>query len=162
MEKVKIVKLQIVTRDFEPLDMKESEIIDSFFTQLLGLVNQIRSHCETLEGERIVEKILRCFPPRFDRIVVAIEYSKDLSQISVDEIHASLISHEHRLNKRAHTSLEHTFNTQVLISHCRARGRINFKGRGRNSNSVGRNSPSSSSGRGISHNSTQNVNQPQG
>ena len=75
-------------------------------------------------------------PPRFDSIVVAIEESKDLSQISVDEIHASLISHEHRLNRRTHRSLEHAFKTQVLISHDRGRGRKNCKGRRRNSNIV--------------------------
>ena len=73
MTKVKIAELQTLRRNFESLDMKESETIDSFFTKLLGLVNQIRSNGETLEEERIVEKILRCLPPRFDKIVVAIE-----------------------------------------------------------------------------------------
>ena len=60
--------------------------------------------------------------------------------------------------------MEHAFKTQVLISHGRGRGRTNCKGRGRNSNIVGRSNPSSSSGRGINHNSTQNIfqNQPQG
>ena len=109
MEKVKTAKLQTLRRDFESLDMKELDTIDSFFTQLLRLVNQIRFHGETLEEERVVEKKLICLPPRFDSIVVAIEESKDLSQISIDEIHSSLISHEHRLNGRTHTSLEHAF-----------------------------------------------------
>ena len=53
--------------------MKESENIDSFFTHFIGLVTVIRSHGETLEERRIVEKILRSLPSRFDAIVVEIE-----------------------------------------------------------------------------------------
>ena len=59
MEKVKITKLQLLRRDFENLCMKESDNIDSFFTHVIGLVTQIRSHGETLEERRIVEKLLR-------------------------------------------------------------------------------------------------------
>ena len=53
--------------------MKESENVDSFFTHVIGLVTQIRSHGETLEERRIVEKILKSLSSRFDAIVVAIE-----------------------------------------------------------------------------------------
>eukprot|EP00253_Pinus_taeda_P007362 PITA_07362 len=42
MEKVKTAKLQLLRRDFENLCMKESDNIDSFFTQVIGLVTQIR------------------------------------------------------------------------------------------------------------------------
>ena len=49
MEKVKTTKLQLLRRDFETLFMKESDNIDSFFTHVIGLVTQIRSHGETLE-----------------------------------------------------------------------------------------------------------------
>ena len=48
----------------------ESQNIYSFFTQVIGLVTQVRSHGETAEDRRIVEKILRSFPSRFDPIVV--------------------------------------------------------------------------------------------
>ena len=62
MEKVKTAKLQLLRKDFENLRMKESDNIDSFFTQAIGLVTQIRSHGETLEERRIVEKLLRSLP----------------------------------------------------------------------------------------------------
>ena len=48
MEKVKTTELQFPRRDFETLCMKESDSIDSFFTHVIGLVTQIRSHGETL------------------------------------------------------------------------------------------------------------------
>eukprot|EP00253_Pinus_taeda_P029791 PITA_29791 len=97
MEKVKTVKLQLLRRDFENLNMKESDNIDSFFTHVIGLVTQMRTHGETIEDRRIVEKILRVLPSKFDAIVTTIEETKDLSNFSVDELHASLITHEQRL-----------------------------------------------------------------
>jgi len=94
MEKVKTKKLQLLRRDFETLCMKESDNIDSFFTHVIGLVTQIRSHGEILEERRIVEKLLRILPSRFDMIVTTIEETKDLTNFLVDELHASLITHE--------------------------------------------------------------------
>eukprot|EP00253_Pinus_taeda_P016759 PITA_16759 len=44
MEKVKTIKLQMLRRDIETLCMKESENVDSFFTHVIGLVTQTRSH----------------------------------------------------------------------------------------------------------------------
>ena len=46
--KVKIVRLQMLRRDFENLSMKESESMQEFFTRVMGVVNQVRSHGETL------------------------------------------------------------------------------------------------------------------
>eukprot|EP00253_Pinus_taeda_P002547 PITA_02547 len=102
---------------------------------------------KTLEERRIVEKFLRSLPVRFDAIVVAIEETNDLSQFSVDELHASLISHEHRINRATSSSLEHAFKTQVSFGQGRGRGRSYARGRGRSTHRGGRSSTSSSSGR---------------
>ena len=53
--KVKTSKLQKFKRDFENLQMKDSDSIDSFFTQEMGIVNQIRSYGETLGDQQVVE-----------------------------------------------------------------------------------------------------------
>ena len=79
--------------------MKESDNIDSFFTHVIGMVTQIRYHGETLEDKRIVEKLLKILPSRFDVIVTTIEETKDLTKFSVDELHASLMTHEQRLGR---------------------------------------------------------------
>ena len=96
--------------------MKYFDNIESFFTHVIGLVTQIRSHGETLEERRIAEKFLRSLPSIFDAIVVAIEETKDLSQFSVDELHASLMSHEHSLNKATKSSLENAFKKNLFWS----------------------------------------------
>ena len=58
---VKTSKLQNLRRDFENLQMKDTDSIDSFFTQAMGIVNQIRSYGETLEDQQVVEKNLEVY-----------------------------------------------------------------------------------------------------
>ena len=123
MEKVKTTKLQLLRRYFETLCMKESDNIDSFFTHVIGMVTQIRSHGETLEERRIVEKLLRSLPSRFDVIFTTIEETKDLTNFSVDELHASMMTHEQRLGRNENSSLEHAFKTQVSFGRGRGKGR---------------------------------------
>eukprot|EP00253_Pinus_taeda_P036285 PITA_36285 len=158
MEKVKTSKLQLLRRDFENLNMKESDNIDSFFTHVIGLVTQMRTHGETIEERRIVEKILRVLPSKFDAIVTTIEETKDLSNFSVDELHASLITHEQRLSRNENSSLEQALKTQMSFGRGRGQGRGNKRGRGRSQNRGGKNSPANAQGRS----SNPNQNQGQG
>eukprot|EP00253_Pinus_taeda_P029728 PITA_29728 len=155
MEKVKTTKLQLLRRDFENLCMKESDNIDSFFRQVIGLVTQITSHGEILKERRIMEKLLRVLPSEFDVIVTTIEETKDLTNFSVDELHASLITHEHRLIRNENSSLEHAFKTQMSFGRGRGQGTGNKRGRGRSQNRGGRNSPVNTQGRGNSPNQNQ-------
>eukprot|EP00253_Pinus_taeda_P029962 PITA_29962 len=158
MEKVRTAKLQLLRRDFENLNMKESDNIDSFLTHVIGLVTQMRTHGETIEDRRIVEKILRVLPSKFDAIVTTIEETKDLSSFLVDELHASLITHEQRLSRNQNSSLEQAFKTQMSFGRGRGQGRGNKRGRGRIQNRGGRNIPANAQGRG----SNPNQNQGQG
>eukprot|EP00253_Pinus_taeda_P035942 PITA_35942 len=120
MEKVKTAKLQLLRRDFENLCIKESDNIDSFFKQVIGLITQIRSHGEILEETGIGEKLLRVLPSKFDVIVTSIEETKDLTNFLLDELHASLITHEQRLSRNENSSLEQAFKTQMSFG----RGRV--------------------------------------
>ncbi len=102
--------------------MKEYDTIDSFFTQVIGLITEIRYHGEILEERRIVEKILGCLPSRFEAVVVEIEETKDLSQFTVDELSASLMSHERRLSRGTDSSFGQAFKTQMSFSQRKGRG----------------------------------------
>jgi hypothetical protein len=59
--------------------MTESENVDQFMTRVMGIVNQIRPTVETITDQRIVEKILRILPKKFEMVVTVILESKDLS-----------------------------------------------------------------------------------
>jgi hypothetical protein len=115
-DKVKVVKLQSLRREFETLCMQNSESMQDFFTRVMGIVNQIRSYGEDLTDQKIVEKILRSLPAKFDAIVVAIEESKDLTQLSVNELMGSLQSHEKRMNRSVEKYFEQAFQAKANIS----------------------------------------------
>ena len=108
LTKVKTSKLQILRKDFESLCMKDSENVDTFYTRVVGLINQLKSHGEPISDQRVVEKILRSLPPRFESLVVTLEEHTNMSTFTIDELQASLINHEHRLS-RSQTSLEGAF-----------------------------------------------------
>ena len=76
----------------------------------------------------MVEKVLRSFPSKFDSIVAAIEESKDLSILSLDELMGSLLSHESRVTRNNDTSSENAFRAHTSS---RGRGISSFRGRGR-------------------------------
>ena len=63
-------------------------------------------------------------PIKFYSVVVAIEESKDLTQLSVDELMGSLLAHEQRLNRSGASSLENAFKAQLPFG--KTRGRSNY------------------------------------
>ena len=84
LDKVKTSKLQILRRDFESLSLKDSENVDTFYTKVVGLINQLKSHGEAIEYQRVVEKILRSLLPRFETLVVTLEEHTDMSFFTID------------------------------------------------------------------------------
>ena len=48
LDKVKTSKLHILRRDFESLSMKEIESMDSFYTRVVGLINQLKYHGDNI------------------------------------------------------------------------------------------------------------------
>ena len=95
--------------------------------------NQLRSNGETIEDQRIVEKILRSMTRRYEHIVVAIEESKDLSTLSINSLMGSLQSHELRLKMFDSNPSEEAFHMQSSY-----RGRSNGRRGGRGGRGNGR------------------------
>lgn len=75
--------------------MKIGETIADYFTRVQTMVNQMKRNGVKLDDERVMEKILRSLTPKFKYVVTAIEESKDMSAISIDE----LLVHEHQINQ---------------------------------------------------------------
>jgi hypothetical protein len=121
-DRVKTVKLHTLRTQFETLRMIESENVDQFITIVMGIVNQIRLTGETITDQRIVEKILRSLPKKFEMVVTTILESKDLSSFSTDELIGSLVTHETKLHL-TDESISNAFKTQFSFSKGRGKGR---------------------------------------
>jgi hypothetical protein len=50
VSKVKTVKLKNLRRDFENLKMKDNESVDTFMTQVMTVVNQLRQYGDDVEN----------------------------------------------------------------------------------------------------------------
>ncbi|GKV31343.1 hypothetical protein SLEP1_g40039 [Rubroshorea leprosula] len=94
--------------------MKEGENLSDFFTQMTEIVNQMRKYGDDVPEQKVVEKILRSLPKKYDHIVAAIEESKDLSVLTTDELLGSLFSHEDRM-KRYEDPVENAFYNKLQL-----------------------------------------------
>ena len=63
MAKVNIAKLHNIRRDFESLQMKETEYIDSFMNRVMAVVNQLKIYGEYIKDRKMIEKVFRSFLP---------------------------------------------------------------------------------------------------
>lgn len=99
-EKVKKVRLQTLRKQYENMSMEEQESAATYFSRFLTLVNLMKACGETFTETMLVEKVLRSLTSRFDYIVVAIEESKDLGELKLDDLQSSIEAHEQRLNDR--------------------------------------------------------------
>lgn len=70
--------------------MENGAKVRDYFKKILTLTNQMKCCGEKLSDMLIMEKIMRLLPRRFDFIVVAIEESKDLEKLKIEELQSSL------------------------------------------------------------------------
>jgi gag-polypeptide of LTR copia-type len=92
--RVKQVRLQTLHGELGSMKMKESESVSDYITRVQAVVNQLIHNGKALTDVRVVEKILRSLTNNFENVVCAIEESKDLVKLTVDELAGSLEAHE--------------------------------------------------------------------
>ncbi|GAU38503.1 hypothetical protein TSUD_396200 [Trifolium subterraneum] len=146
-KQVKEVKLQTYKRQFDLIQMEESETVNDYFTKVIKLVNQIKNCGEVIEAKFVISKILRSLTPRFDHVVAAIETSKRISEISKEELLGTLESNEQRMNERVADKAKAEVTLQAQPNkEKKNKGKWNEnKGRGSYNNNGAKNSQGESS-----------------
>jgi hypothetical protein len=76
--------------------MNEKEDIATYFLRVDRVVNAIRRLGEEIDESLVVQKVLRSLLFKYDAKVSAIEETRDLTKMTMDELHGSLITYEMR------------------------------------------------------------------
>lgn len=79
------VRLQSLRVSFTEFTMGETESIQNYLAKVTEIASQMKSYGENISNEIVESKVLRMLDETFDRIVPAIEESKDLSTYTFDE-----------------------------------------------------------------------------
>ncbi|KHN34456.1 hypothetical protein glysoja_037934, partial [Glycine soja] len=87
---------ELKKQDCKALVILHQCVDDTHFEKIAG-ANIAKEAWDTLNKAYAV---LRSLNPKFNHIVVAIEESKDLESMSIDELQGSLEAHEQRLQER--------------------------------------------------------------
>ena len=96
-KKVKDTKLQMFTTRFEQLKMSEDKSFDSFYGKLNEVVIGKFNLGEKTKDSKMVKLILQSLSESFYMEVTAIEESKDLDEIKIQELIGSLQTYEQSL-----------------------------------------------------------------
>ncbi|XP_020238520.1 uncharacterized protein LOC109817617 [Cajanus cajan] len=144
VEKAQKSKLQSLRREYEKYEMSNSESVEQYFSRVTDLVNKMRVYGEDIPESKVVEKILRTMPMKFDHVVTTIIESHDTDTMTVAELQGSIESHVSRILEKTEKGNEEALKSQVNFTNIaepsrsedsrdREGGNINFKGRGRGS-----------------------------
>nr|GEW30017.1 retrovirus-related Pol polyprotein from transposon TNT 1-94 [Tanacetum cinerariifolium] len=104
-DRVKQVRLQTLRGELEAMRMKETEGVSDYITRVQTVVNKRKRNGETLPDTRIIEKILRSLTENFKNVVCAIEESKDMEDLTIEELAGSLEAHNKERTKRSKNPL---------------------------------------------------------
>ena len=61
-----------------------------------------------------IEKVLNAQPMKFNHVIAVIQETKDLKDLSIENLHGSLILHEQRINRKLEDTAEKDIVEKVL------------------------------------------------
>jgi hypothetical protein len=108
-DRVKEVNAQKLLAEFEAMAFKSGETIDDFAIRITKLVTDLRGLGEeSVTDTRVVKKFLRVVPSRYSQVAVAIELTKDLKTLTIEELVGHLRAAEERLEQLVEQVTEKT------------------------------------------------------
>ncbi|GJX19915.1 retrovirus-related pol polyprotein from transposon TNT 1-94 [Tanacetum coccineum] len=96
---VKYNKIDLLVQQYEQFIISEDESIDSVFARFNTIITSLKALDEGYSSKNYVRKFLRALHPKWRAKVTAIEESKDLTSLSLDELIGNLKVHEMIIKK---------------------------------------------------------------
>ncbi|GJU20694.1 retrovirus-related pol polyprotein from transposon TNT 1-94 [Tanacetum coccineum] len=97
--KVNDNKIDLLVQQYEQFVIFEDESIDSAFARFNTIITSLKALDEGYSSKNYVRKFLRALHPKWRAKVTAIEESKDLTSLSLDELIGNLKVHEMIIKK---------------------------------------------------------------
>ncbi|GJZ79284.1 hypothetical protein Tco_0644121 [Tanacetum coccineum] len=91
---VKNNKIDLLVQEYEQVTILEEESIDRGFARFNTIITSLKALDEGFSSKNYVRKFLRALHPKWREKVTAIEESKDLSSLALDELIGNLKVHE--------------------------------------------------------------------
>ncbi|GJZ45528.1 hypothetical protein Tco_0593124 [Tanacetum coccineum] len=91
---VKDNKIDLLVQQYEQFSILEEKSIDSGFDRFNTIITSLKALDEGFSSKNYVRKFLRALHPKWRAKVTAIEKSKDLSSLALDELIGNLKVHE--------------------------------------------------------------------
>ncbi|GJZ73860.1 hypothetical protein Tco_0638006 [Tanacetum coccineum] len=96
---VKDNKVDLLVQQYEQFVISEDESIDSVFARFNTIISSLKALDKGCSSKNYVRKFLRALHPKWRAKVTAIEESKDLTSLSIDELIGNLKVHEMIIKK---------------------------------------------------------------
>ncbi|GJR62067.1 retrovirus-related pol polyprotein from transposon TNT 1-94 [Tanacetum coccineum] len=96
---VKDNKIDLLVQQYEQFVISEDESIDNVFARFNTIITSLKALDEGYSSKNYVRKFLRALHPKWRAKVTAIEESKDLTSLSLDELIGNLKVHEMIIKK---------------------------------------------------------------
>ncbi|XP_076959533.1 uncharacterized protein LOC143635640 [Bidens hawaiensis] len=111
--------------------MKTRESVNDYLGRVMVTANEMRTCGDDMTDVKIVEKVLRTLTENFNFVVCTIKKSKDLDEMTVDELQSSLLVHEQKLLKKPTEEQMLKVEQETSYGRGRGSGRSNYtRGRG--------------------------------
>ncbi|GJT61130.1 hypothetical protein Tco_1004663 [Tanacetum coccineum] len=91
---VKDNKIDLLVQQYEQFTILEEESINNAFARFNTIITSLKALDEGFSSKNYVRKFLRAFHPKWRAKVMAIEESKDLTSLSLDELIGNLKVYE--------------------------------------------------------------------
>ncbi|XP_057811814.1 uncharacterized protein LOC131026053 [Salvia miltiorrhiza] len=113
---VRATKMRMLTTKFEISRMRDDETFSAYYEKLCEISNEAVGLGEPISNERLVSKILRSLPERYNMKISSIEETADVATLRVGDLVSKLLTFEMNLEqqKADHVSKSVAFRVEKI------------------------------------------------